>query len=274
MGGRYRGQTARPAIIPNSVTTSVRARPGSSSRYTLSTLTASRSRSIHPANSPKGDVGDRLLHAHPCFVAGPGLGVDEHQVLPHPAHAVDVGDGTVPGHHDLGVQVVDDQVAGRDPVGDRARPHDRRPLDEADVAGEHGGGGRHVGDAVAGGVRRTDLEQLDRRAGDVDLPSAGEGRRRRGQGDALELEGPEDAGEVAAGVAELAALPGIDHGRQQRRRRVRHLLGARLGRHDLGVRHQLVPVAVVAVGVGVDHGGDGVAGGQVAEPVEHLPGQG
>ena len=53
-----------------------------------------------------------------------------------------------------------------------------------------------------------------------------------------------------------------------------HLLGARLRGQDGGAAHELVPVAVVAVGVGVDHGIDLARGGhRVAHRRQHLAGE-
>ena len=66
--------------------------------------------------------------------------------------------GPWPGTITRGVEL-EDPIAGGEPVRDRPRPHDRRALDEQDVAGEDDAVVRHVGDHVARGVRRPDLEQ-------------------------------------------------------------------------------------------------------------------
>ena len=157
------------------------------------------------------------------------------------------------------------EVAGGDPVGQRPSPHDRRAVDEQDVTGEDGPGVRHVHEQVALGVGRPDLDQLDLAAGHVEGQTALERPRRRGRFDALEVEVAEEAAEQVTDLAGRARQPG-----EQGRRHLGHLLGRGLGGDDLGPGDELVAVAVVTVGVGVDDGFDRRARRPLGERLEHL----
>ncbi|COV39632.1 Uncharacterised protein [Mycobacterium tuberculosis] len=80
---------------------------------------------------------------------------------------VRAGDRTMPRHHRGRVQR-DHRVAGRHPVGDRARPHNRGATDEQQIPGEQHTGVGHVHDRVGGGVRGTEVEQVDSPAAELD----------------------------------------------------------------------------------------------------------
>ena len=102
------------------------------------------------------------------------------------AHAGGVGDGPVSGHQDIGSER-EDPVAGHQPVAE-VRPHHRRPVNEQQIAGEHGGAVGYVNDRVAGGVRGPQLDQRDLAVADAQLEPVVERLRRRPDRDPLELE--------------------------------------------------------------------------------------
>ena len=86
------------------------------------------------------------------------------------------------------------------------------------------------------------------------------------------VNGPEDVAQVGAGVTEPVGR--LHQPGEHRRRHLVHLARAGRRRHDVGAGHELVAVAVVAVGVGVhdraDRRGRRRHGPQV---VEHLLGE-
>ena len=131
---------------------------------------------------------------------GDRLVLHEGQVVAHLGDAVLVGDRPVPGHDRLDVHA-QHQVARRDPVGQRAGPHDGRATDEQDVAGEHDGRVGDVRDGVAPRVRGADLDQLHVTTPDLDVEPALEGAGGQAQLDAVELERAEERPEQLADVA-------------------------------------------------------------------------
>ena len=132
---------------------------------------------------------------------------------------------------------------------ERAGPHDGRAADEQDVAGEDRPGVGHVGEHVAAGVGRADLDQLDRATADVEVEAAVEGARRAGVSSMpSKSNSPKNAAEQVADLARGAlSRPASSAGGTS-------LIScaAAAGGDDLGAVEQLVAVAVVAVGVGVD----------------------
>ena len=268
------GQPTRSsaAILRNCSTTSGVRCAGSWERYTVSTLTAIRPAS--PSESKRWSAPSSWAISRaasqasiPARLALARLRLDVRQVVADGRDAGLVRHRTVPGHDHLDVHP-QHQVAGGDPVGQRARPHDRLAADEQDVAREHGAGVRDDGDQVALGVRRADLDQLDLPPADLQPEPAVERAGRRRQLDAVEVELAEEAAEQ---VTDLAGR--VVQGAEHRRRYVVHLLGGGRGGDDLGVGDQLVAVAVVAVGVGVDDGGDRRRPCRALERLEHLGGQ-
>ena len=143
------------------------------------------------------------------------------------------------------------------------------PPDEEDVAGEHHPIAGDVDQDVAACVRGADLDQLDLLAVDRQRELTFERLVGLAHGDALELEGPEDAGQELAEHAHARRL--AHEGGQRLRRRRPDLVGAFLGGEDAGVAHKLVTPAVVAIGVRIDNGVDPAR--ERCQLVEHLPGQ-
>ena len=161
---------------------------------------------------------------------------------------------------------------GREPVGDRTGPDDRRPLDEQDVSGEHDARFGNVDDRVPRGVSGPDLDQLDAAVGHRQLPLA---------------------------VERLGGEPGFDlrevkraEGPPRERRELRGTSGRagqsmhqgwgsdvhvvdRSARGDDrdAVGQQLVAEPVVAVAVRVHGLGDRTALRRRAHLLEHGPGQ-
>ena len=174
--------------------------------------------------------------------------LDEGEVVADRSDARLVGERSVAGHDGLDVHP-EDQVARRDPVRQRPGPDDRRASDEQDVAGVDRLRVGDVGERVAGGVGRADLDQLDDTAADLELEPAVERAGRQRELDAVELEVAEEAAEEVADLARRMVQR-----RQHRRRHLGHLVGGGARGHDLGAVHELVAVAVVAVGMGVHHG--------------------
>ena len=150
-------------------------------------------------------------------------------------------------------------------------PHDRRALDEQDVAGEQHAGLGHVGERVAARVRRPDLDEVDAATADGQRVAAGERVGRQRQGDVAELERSEG---VVVERVELGAEVVDRHRMKERRRDLGHLLRGGRGRPDRGaLGHELVAPAVVAVGVGVDQRVDRHAVGDRLHRREHVAGQ-
>ena len=67
-------------------------------------------------------------------IAGGGLGIA--LLRRQTRHAAFVGDRAVAGNDDLCIERFDHLARG-DPVADRARPNDRRTVNEENIAGEH-----------------------------------------------------------------------------------------------------------------------------------------
>ena len=177
----------------------------------------------------------------------PAASSTNDEVVAHRGDAGLVGDRAVAGHDHIDVHA-EHQVARRDPVAQRAGPHDRRAADEQDVAGEDRPGVGHVGERVAAGVRRADLDQLD-----------APGRRRRGRA------GRRRCGRAGAARCRRSRTRRRSCGTGRRPRPARSFSPASSDGgtsaissavagcgDDLGVVDQLVAVAVVAVGVRVD----------------------
>ena len=112
----------------------------------------------------------------------------------------------------------------------------------------------HVDDHVAPGVRGPHLDEVDLGVADPQGQLAVEGGGRGHDLDVGEVEGPEHRPhELPAGPSGGAAMSAASRAGGSSR----HLLGAGPGADDLGVAHELVAPAVVAVGVGVDDRADG-----------------
>ena len=189
------------------------------------------------------------------------------QVAVHVAHAGRVGDRPVAGHQHVGAEL-EDALAGHQPIAE-ARPHDRRAVDEQQVAGEHRATARYVDDRVAAGMRRPELDQRDVAVADLQVEPTLERLRRQAHRDALVVERPE---RVLDEVAHIVGHPGrglqrVEHLRRQRL----HLLGGSARRVDLGRgRQQLVAEAMVGVGVRVHRGVDRMALDDRCHRREHL----
>ena len=190
--------------------------------------------------------------------------VHERQVIAHLCHTALVGDRPMPGHHHIDVHT-QHQVAGRHPVGERAGPHDGRTADEQNVAGEHGGCVGHVGDGVASGVGRADLDQLDETTTHLDVETVVESARRRCEFDAGEVERSEERPE------QFTHFPGcIVERRHHGCGYLVHLCRCCARSDDLGLGDELVAVAVVAVGVCVEQCADGCTCRERRQGVEHA----
>ena len=214
---------------------------------------------------PEVDVPGGVGGRHAAVEALAGLPVHVLEVGLHRLWPGGVGEGAVSG--DDGVELhAQQQVAGPHPVGERPGPDDRGTRHEQDVPRVTGPAVGQVDEHVAPGVRRPHLDELHPLTGGFQLHPAGERRGGQGRRDALEVEGTEAFPYVGA---QLGPEVGRLHGGQHLGRHVAHLLGRRLGGDDVGPFHQLVAVAVVAVGVGVDQRADGRAAGQPAHRVEH-----
>ena len=118
---------------------------------------------------------------------------------------------------------------------------------------------------VAPSVRRTHLDELDQTTAHLHLEATLERATGHAHLDTVELERAEEVAEQRADVT-LGPVERGQHGRWH----LGHLV--RRGRRgdDLGPVDQLVAIAVVAVGVRVDEGGDGSHGGDRRHRLEHL----
>ena len=132
----------------------------------------------------------------------------------------------------------------------RAVPADRRAQPEQHVAGEDDALPRQVDEQVARGVGRSDPEQLDPRAVQVELEPVVDQRRRRSQLDAGEVPIGEQAGHVGHGG--IGAVGGAAQRLHHLWALAHELLGAQTVPDDLGIGEELVAPAVVAVAMRVD----------------------
>ncbi len=177
-----------------------------------------------------------------------GLGAHVLQIGLHLARPFDAADGTVPGNDDLRVER-DDAIERRAPVGDAALPADRGAEAEQNVAGENHPLLGQVHDDVADGVRRTDVDELDRKVRERQVETIFEQSGRRRQHDVGEVVLAQGggklrqrrvvAGSVADRLHQLGALLGEG-------------FGAQAMADDLGALEELVAPAVIAVVVRVD----------------------
>lgn len=117
-------------------------------------------------------------------------------------------------------------------------------------------------------VRRPDLDQLDHTATDLHLQPATERPGGHAHVDAVEVERAEEVTEQRTDLAGRR-VQRVQH----RRRHLGHLVSRRLGRDDLRRLEQLVAVAVIAIGMGVEQGGDRRSCGERSHRVEHLLGE-
>ena len=125
---------------------------------------------------------------------------------------------------------------------------------------------------VPSGVRGADLDQVDPLVANRERELSREGPRYGRQLDVAEVEGPEDLPEEGARLAELIGV--VEHRCHHLRRDLRELLGGRLGRDDGGVSHELVPVAVVSIGVRIHERVDRTSCRRcIAHGLEHLGGE-
>src|SRR5271156_6300393 len=100
---------------------------------------------------------------------------------------------------DDGLEVeVDHQLAGLDPIADRASPDNRMTLDEENIAGEDHAVLRDVGEHVATRMGRADFAQADRFVADAAFERTLEGESRHRDVDAAKVERREDFREEAA----------------------------------------------------------------------------
>ena len=119
-------------------------------------------------------------------------------------------------------------------------------------------------DGVAPRVRWANLDQLNQAATHLDIQTTFERTGGHAHFDAVELEGAEERPEQSADLAGCR-VQRSQHGR-------RHLCHLVRGGHradDLGLIQQLVAIAVVAVGVGVDQCDDGRGASVVGHRLQH-----
>ena len=192
--------------------------------------------------------------------------------------ALEVGHGGRGGErsvsrHDHGRVELEHAVAGGDPVGHRARPHDRVAAVEEDVAREDDPVVGEVDHDVAGRVGRSDLQQGHRTVSDRQVEPALERRGRQRRLDVVEGERCEDAGQELSGRTERgrsrARTPAIADGGSCA---ISSAQRADAMMSESG--DERVAVAVVPVGVGVDDRVDPLGRGRHASHrLEHLAGQ-
>ena len=219
------------------------------------------------------DIQRGLTHGQSGIEPLAGLPVDISQVIRHAADTGLVRDRTVPRHNDVHIHR-DDRLAGADPVCDRPRPHQRRAIDEQDVAREHRLVPRHMHQHIAAGMRRTHLDQPHRLVTDLHVHRAGKGLRRRALLDIFEIKRRKHIREVSACRAKLCTRR-LEHG-QRRRRHLGHFPRARLAGNDFRLRTTSVAMAMVAVRMRVDDGGDLARAdpGRILHRGQHVPRQG
>ena len=165
-----------------------------------------------------------------------------------------------------------DPVTGRDPVGDRTFPHDRRPFDEEDVAREDTTSVWHVDDHIAPRMRRTDLEELDRAIPDRERKTLLEDPRRQLRLAHL-IEGKRSEGALHESPERRVLAPEPRHeAREHCSREKFHLLRRRTGCDDLRALDKRIAEAVIPVRVGVDELPDppGRTGLGALHGVQHL----
>ena len=175
-----------------------------------------------------------------------GFGLHERQVVTHARNAALIGERAMPWHNGLNVHA-QHQVARIDPVGQWPRPHNGGATDEQDVTGVHGLGIGNIGNDIACGVRWANLDEFDHSATNLDVEPTFEGTRRQGVLNSFEVEFSEEATKQFANFAGRFVERG-----QHRRRHFGHLMCGSLAGDDLGTLHQLVAIAMIAVGVRVD----------------------
>ena len=225
----------------------------------------------------EAELADRChgrRRTHPCPLPGAAVAalVDEREVVTHRHDARGVGERAVAGHDGVDVEA-EHEVARRDPVRQGPGPDDRRAADEQDVARVDRARVGHVHDRVARGVGR-DRPRSARRG---DHRHRGRGGRRTfvvGGTSSMPSKWNSPKNERKSSPTSPG---GLVQRRQHRRRHVGHLVGGRRRGHDLDVGsttdHLAIAVAVVAVGVGVDHRVDRRAARHRRHRVEHRRGQ-
>ena len=114
-------------------------------------------------------------------------------------------------------------------------------------------------------MRRTDLDEFDDPTTHFDLETPVERAVGKTHVDVGELERSEEAPEQFAHFARCRVERG-EHCRWN----FGHLVGGRRRRDDLGSVHELIAVAVIAVGMGVDQRANGRGAGEGRERIEHL----
>ncbi len=144
-----------------------------------------------------------------------------------------------------------DQIARSNPILERSRPNDRRSIDEQDVAGVHDFCVGNVHDDITVGVRRPHFHELDDATANLDVESTVERSCWRRQRDIRKVEITKKRAEQLADFARRLVQRG-----EQLRWNFAHFLGCRGRGDDLGIDDSLVAVTVIAIRMGVHHGGD------------------
>ena len=157
----------------------------------------------------------------------------------------------MPGNDDGRTQRLEPSQRG-DPVRERSLPSDRRALVEQDVAREQHALVPEEHHDIAGRVRRTDVEQFDRGAVEVQRRVAVDQGGRRRQLDSFEVESTQAVHE-ARERPELIVRRVAERHEQGGRGLTREVLGAEAMTDDLRTRvgEELVAPAMITVVVSV-----------------------
>ena len=164
-------------------------------------------------------------------------------------------------------------VTGSDPVADGPHPEDRVSFDEQDVAGVDQLVSRYVGEDVALRVAGSDLLQDDRLVPHAQFVLVVKSRGGQRESDALEVECAETMEQELASIAHVRRL--AHDGRQPIRGLGGEFPGGGIRGDDLRLRHELVAVAVIGVGMGVHQFVERLRGLRLrrAHALEHRTGE-
>ena len=143
----------------------------SPSLYIMSTRFTTLSGSSSPAKWFGTYVVDRLHDPHAPCPAADRLGLDKRQQVPGAPDAGHIGHRSVPGNHQVWLELHDAVECG-DPIAGGALPHHREDADEQYVAGNDDTRVSRIDDDIAFGVRRTDLHELHGAPGHAQLLEA------------------------------------------------------------------------------------------------------